>query len=263
MTTALHEVSYGSSSRLYEKSDAQLGMTPATYRRGGRGMNISYTIRRCSLGRVLVAATERGISAVYLGDRDSDLAAALRKEYPHAEIRQRLGRALEVGARDRAASGRLESATWTCRRTWWPPRSSGASGRRCDPFRRARRAPTREVARIDRPAQRDARRGPCLRDKSRVDRGAVPPRGAHRRIAGRLSLGTANARNSCSSRERRESKTGRAVQWRRLQPVGFRQSDASETMAARLAGQTAPRTPAAEAWATKPAAELFVVPCGQ
>ena len=80
-------MSYGSASRLYEKSDAQLGMTPATYRRGGRGMNISYTIAPCSLGRVLVAATERGISAVYLGDRDSDLAAALRKEYPHAEIR--------------------------------------------------------------------------------------------------------------------------------------------------------------------------------
>ena len=87
VTTALHEVSYGSASRLYEKSDAHLGMTPATYRRGGRGMNISYTIAPCSLGRVLVAATERGISAVYLGDRDSDLVAALRKEYPHAEIR--------------------------------------------------------------------------------------------------------------------------------------------------------------------------------
>src|ERR1700676_3420165 len=91
VTTALHEVSYGSASRLYEKSDAQLGMTPATYRRGGRGMSISYTIAPCSLGRVLVAATERGISAVYLGDRDSDLATALREEYPHAEIRSSSG----------------------------------------------------------------------------------------------------------------------------------------------------------------------------
>lgn len=87
VTTALHQVSFGSASRLYEKSDAHLGMTPATYRRGGRGMIVSYTIAPCSLGRVLVAATERGISAVYLGDRDSDLAAALRKEYPRAEIR--------------------------------------------------------------------------------------------------------------------------------------------------------------------------------
>jgi AraC family transcriptional regulator of adaptative response/methylated-DNA-[protein]-cysteine methyltransferase len=91
VTTALHEVSYGSSSRVYEKSDAHLGMTPATYRRGGRGMTISYTIAPCSLGRVLVAATERGISAVYLGDRDPDLVAALRKEYPNAEIRSGSG----------------------------------------------------------------------------------------------------------------------------------------------------------------------------
>lgn len=91
VTTSLHEVSYGSASRLYEKSDAQLGMTPATYQRGGRGMNISYTIAPCSLGRVLVAATERGISAVYLGERDADLVAALRKEYPQAEIRRDSG----------------------------------------------------------------------------------------------------------------------------------------------------------------------------
>jgi AraC family transcriptional regulator of adaptative response/methylated-DNA-[protein]-cysteine methyltransferase len=91
VTTALHEVFYGSASRLYEKSDAHLGMTPATYRRGGSGMNISYTIAPCSLGRVLVAATLRGISAVYLGDRDADLVSALRKEYPGAEIRARSG----------------------------------------------------------------------------------------------------------------------------------------------------------------------------
>jgi AraC family transcriptional regulator of adaptative response/methylated-DNA-[protein]-cysteine methyltransferase len=88
VTTAMHEVAYGSPSRLYEKSDAQLGMTPATYRRGGRGMNISYTIAPCALGRVLVAATERGISAVYMGERDRELVAALHKEYPLAEIRR-------------------------------------------------------------------------------------------------------------------------------------------------------------------------------
>ncbi len=91
VTTAMHEVSYGSASRLYEKSDAQLGMTPATYRRGGSGMNIAYTIAPCALGRVLVAATERGISAVYLGDRDSELVTALREEYPRAEIRSSSG----------------------------------------------------------------------------------------------------------------------------------------------------------------------------
>ena len=87
VTTAMHEVSYGSASRLYEKSDAHLGMTPATYRRGGRGMSISYAIAPCSLGRVLVAGTARGISAVYLGNRDTDLVQALREEYPRANIR--------------------------------------------------------------------------------------------------------------------------------------------------------------------------------
>lgn len=91
VTTALYEAGYGSTSRLYEKSDAQLGMTPATYGRGGRGMQISYALADCSLGRVLVAATDRGVSAVYLGDKDEPLAAALRKEYPQADIRRNSG----------------------------------------------------------------------------------------------------------------------------------------------------------------------------
>jgi len=86
VTTALYETGYGSPSRLYEKSDAQLGMTPAAYRQGGRGMRISYTIADCALGRVLVAATDRGVSAIYLGDKDEPLAAALRSEYPQADI---------------------------------------------------------------------------------------------------------------------------------------------------------------------------------
>lgn len=91
VTTALYEAGYGSASRLYEKSNAQLGMTPATYGRGGKGMNINYTIADSALGRVLVAATDRGISAVYLGDEDAKLAATLREEYPGAEIRRASG----------------------------------------------------------------------------------------------------------------------------------------------------------------------------
>lgn len=83
---ALYETGYGSSSRVYERSDAQLGMTPATYRKGGLGMKIGYTIAKSPLGKVLVAATERGVSAVYLGDTESTLVAELREEYPRAEI---------------------------------------------------------------------------------------------------------------------------------------------------------------------------------
>jgi AraC family transcriptional regulator of adaptative response/methylated-DNA-[protein]-cysteine methyltransferase len=91
VTTALYDAGYGSASRLYERANAQLGMTPATYRQGGKGMEIFYTIEECPQGRVLVAATSRGISAVYLGARDRPLEDALRKEYPSAEIHNGAG----------------------------------------------------------------------------------------------------------------------------------------------------------------------------
>src|SRR5579864_3446456 len=83
---ALYETGYGSTSRVYERSDAQLGMTPATYRKGGQNMKIGYSIAKSSLGKVLVAATDRGVSAVYLGDGDAKLVDELRNEYPRAEI---------------------------------------------------------------------------------------------------------------------------------------------------------------------------------
>jgi AraC family transcriptional regulator of adaptative response/methylated-DNA-[protein]-cysteine methyltransferase len=88
VTMALYEAGYGSSSRLYERAASQLGMTPATYKRGGQDMRLRYTVVASPLGRLLVAATERGISAVYLGDGDGPLEAALAKEYPAAEIRR-------------------------------------------------------------------------------------------------------------------------------------------------------------------------------
>jgi len=86
ITDALYETGYGSSSRVYARSNAQLGMTPATYRKGGRGMKIGYSITKSGLGKVLVAATDRGVSAVYLGDADAKLVEELRDEYPRAEI---------------------------------------------------------------------------------------------------------------------------------------------------------------------------------
>lgn len=86
VTHAIYEAGYGSSSRLYEKADAKLGMTPATYRRGGRGMRIGYTIVSCPLGRMLVAATDRGVSAVHFGEADAPLEETLRAEYPGADI---------------------------------------------------------------------------------------------------------------------------------------------------------------------------------
>lgn len=86
ITDALYETGYGSSSRVYERSNAQLGMTPATYQKGGKDMKIEYTIAKSPLGKVLVAATERGVSAVYLGEAQDKLVRELREEYPRAEI---------------------------------------------------------------------------------------------------------------------------------------------------------------------------------
>jgi AraC family transcriptional regulator, regulatory protein of adaptative response / methylated-DNA-[protein]-cysteine methyltransferase len=86
VTVAMYEAGYGSSSRLYEKASRQLGMTPATYGKGGAGMKIDYAIAECPLGRLLVASTERGICSVTLGDRDEELLEKLQAEYPKAEI---------------------------------------------------------------------------------------------------------------------------------------------------------------------------------
>jgi AraC family transcriptional regulator of adaptative response/methylated-DNA-[protein]-cysteine methyltransferase len=86
VTEAMYEAGYGSSSRLYEKAAAQLGMTPATYRKGGKGMSINYTIADCPLGKLLVAVTDIGICSVTLGDGGGSLADNLRAEFPQANI---------------------------------------------------------------------------------------------------------------------------------------------------------------------------------
>ena len=86
VTTALYDAGYGSTSRLYEGASAQLGMTPAAYRKGGQGMIIRYTLMDTALGRMLVAATERGICAVSFGAEDAKLEAFLLEEYPAAAV---------------------------------------------------------------------------------------------------------------------------------------------------------------------------------
>lgn len=86
VTRAIFEAGYSSTSRLYEQADLNLGMTPGAYRRGGKGMRIHFTTAATPLGRLLVAATERGLCAVTLGDDDTSLVDALRHEYPRASI---------------------------------------------------------------------------------------------------------------------------------------------------------------------------------
>jgi AraC family transcriptional regulator of adaptative response/methylated-DNA-[protein]-cysteine methyltransferase len=86
VTEAMYEAGYGSSSRLYERAPSRLGMTPADYRRGGKGVRINYTIAGCSLGRLLVAGTEKGVCSVRLGDSDAVLEANFLSEYPAADV---------------------------------------------------------------------------------------------------------------------------------------------------------------------------------
>jgi AraC family transcriptional regulator of adaptative response/methylated-DNA-[protein]-cysteine methyltransferase len=88
VTNSLYESGFNSSSRLYEHAAEELGMTPATYSRGGRGVNINYTIVTSPLGRLLVAVTERGVCAVRLADSDAELESDLREEFPQAQIKR-------------------------------------------------------------------------------------------------------------------------------------------------------------------------------
>jgi AraC family transcriptional regulator, regulatory protein of adaptative response / methylated-DNA-[protein]-cysteine methyltransferase len=84
VTDAIYEAGYGSTSRLYSVSNAQLGMTPSAFRRGGEGMQIRYATKATPFGRLLVAATDRGLCSVMLGDKDAELEDTLAEDYPLA-----------------------------------------------------------------------------------------------------------------------------------------------------------------------------------
>jgi AraC family transcriptional regulator of adaptative response/methylated-DNA-[protein]-cysteine methyltransferase len=88
VSPALYEAGYSSSSRVYERTHEQLGMTPATYARGGAGIEIVFVTVATSLGRLLVAATERGVCRVMLGDSATKLESDLRTEFDAAHVRQ-------------------------------------------------------------------------------------------------------------------------------------------------------------------------------
>jgi len=88
VTNSLYESGFNSSSRLYEHAAEELGMTPATYSRGGRGVDISYTIADSPMGRLLVAVTERGVCALRMADSEAELEKDLREEFPNAELKR-------------------------------------------------------------------------------------------------------------------------------------------------------------------------------
>lgn len=87
VTGAIFEAGFGSLSRLYEKADTRLGMTPMEYREGGKGIEITYATARTPLGLMMVGATDRGLCFVQFGESDAALLRALKVQYPKAAIR--------------------------------------------------------------------------------------------------------------------------------------------------------------------------------
>lgn len=86
VTRSLYDAGYGSSSRLYERATSQLGMTPARYGKQGSGVTIHFTVAATPVGKMLLAATEKGVCSIRFGDAAARLEQDLRHEYPKAEI---------------------------------------------------------------------------------------------------------------------------------------------------------------------------------
>ena len=89
VSRATYEAGFGSSSRVYERADELLGMTPASFRKGGAGLRIAYSIASTPIGRILVATTERGVCAVAMGASDAEVVAGLRGDFPNATLERR------------------------------------------------------------------------------------------------------------------------------------------------------------------------------
>jgi AraC family transcriptional regulator of adaptative response/methylated-DNA-[protein]-cysteine methyltransferase len=86
VTEAIYDAGFNSASRFYETSTARLGMTPTALRRGGAGARIHFAVGQTSLGAVLVAATNRGVCAIMLGDDPQSLVRELQDRFPRAEL---------------------------------------------------------------------------------------------------------------------------------------------------------------------------------
>lgn len=86
VTEAIYESGYNSSSRFYEKSSDILGMRPKTFRNGGAGATIRFAVGQCSLGAVLVAATDKGVCAILLGDDAEELIRDLQRRFRSANL---------------------------------------------------------------------------------------------------------------------------------------------------------------------------------
>jgi AraC family transcriptional regulator, regulatory protein of adaptative response / methylated-DNA-[protein]-cysteine methyltransferase len=88
VTDSIYEAGYGSNSRYYERAGRELGMSPSAWRKGGRGISVRHTVFHSPLGQVLIAATEKGVCFLALGDNEQSVVSQLRAELPEADIRR-------------------------------------------------------------------------------------------------------------------------------------------------------------------------------
>ena len=176
--------------RLYESSDARLGMTPGQYRHGGAGASISYTIVESPLGQLLVAATEKGVCRISLAVDDATLEGTLAKEFPWAEVSRDDGRLREwVGIVASIVCGDTPDAG---AKLPLDVRGTAFQRRVWEALRQIPRGETRtyaEIADTIGQAESDAGRRQCLWEKPDAGRRAMPPRRAIRRRRGRLCAG--------------------------------------------------------------------------
>ncbi len=86
VTAAAYDAGFNASSRFYEKAAEILGMKPGDYRRGGTGERVRFALAQCSLGAILVAASEKGICAISLGEEPEALLRELEDRFPKARL---------------------------------------------------------------------------------------------------------------------------------------------------------------------------------
>jgi len=83
---AIYEAGFGSASRVYEQIYKKLGMTPSSYRAGGKNQEITFALRETTFGHIIMAATDRGVCFVHIGDNYNRLIKALHEEFPSAKL---------------------------------------------------------------------------------------------------------------------------------------------------------------------------------
>ena len=190
---------------MYEDGAAKLGMTPARYRAGGEGEQIRWSLVDTALGNALVAATERGICMVELGDDPRGAGSEAARRIPAARRCERVdaGRDEFLAPRLRAVAdalaGKQAQVPVDLIGTAFQKKRLGCADEDPAPARPA--AMPKLAAQLGAAARR-ARGRQRLRAQPRRDRGAVPSRGPRRRLAGRLPLGPAAQGSNVLQRER-------------------------------------------------------------